>query len=227
MCKHRQQPNFTVKKAGKYPCIKTEHLKFMDILQFLALFYNLKSLFKAFGVSEQKGFFPYDYFTHVDQLDEATLPPYETFYSTIKNCNVLEEEYASFQKLLDQGKSEQEALRSLRLPTKPKTGSENFQWLQYLWSKNQWLSFADFLKWYNDLDVTPMIQAIENMNEFYKNIHIDFIHQAISIPGVAMRVCFNSITNPAAEFHLFNPKNIDIYRLFKENIVGGPSIIFN
>ena len=27
------------------------------------------------------------------------------------------------------------------------------------------------------------------MNEFYKNIRIDFIHQAISIPGVAMRVC--------------------------------------
>ena len=51
-----------------------------------------------------------------------------------------------------------------------------------------------------------MIQAIENMNEFYKNIRIDFIHQAISIPGVAMRVCFNSITDPAAEFHLFNPR---------------------
>ena len=72
-----------------------------------------------------------------------------------------------------------------------------------------------------------MIQAIENMNEFYKNIRIDFIHQAISIPGVAIRVCFNSITDPAAEFHLFNPKNKDIYRLFKENIVGGPRIIFN
>ena len=72
-----------------------------------------------------------------------------------------------------------------------------------------------------------MIQAIENMNEFYKNIHIDFIHQAISIPGVAMRVSFNSITDPAAEFHLFNAKNKDVYRLFKENIVGGPSIIFN
>ena len=42
-----------------------------------------------------------------------------------------------------------------------------------------------------------------------------------------MRVCFNSITDPAAEFHLFNPKNKDIYHLFKENIVGGPSIIFN
>ena len=75
--------------------------------------------------------------------------------------------------------------------------------------------------------MTPVIQAIENMNEFYKNVRIDFIHQAISIPGVAMRVCSNSITDPTAELHLFNPKNKDIYRLFKENIVGGPSIIFN
>ena len=57
LCKHGEQPNFTVKKAGNYPCIKTEHLKFMDILQFLAPSYNLKSFLKAFGVSEQKGFF--------------------------------------------------------------------------------------------------------------------------------------------------------------------------
>ena len=227
LCEHGEQPNFTVKKAGKYPCIKTEHLKFMDILQFLAPGYNLKSFFKAFGVTEQEGSFPYDYFTHADQLDESTLPPYETFYSTIKGCNVLEEDYATFQKLINQGKSEQEALQALRLPSKPKTGPENYQWLQQLWDDNQRSTFADYLKWYNDLDVTPMIQAIENMNEFYKNIRIDFIHQAISIPGVAMRVCFNSITDPTAEFHLFNPKNKDIYHLFKENIVGGPSVIFN
>ena len=71
--KHGEQPSFTVKKAGKYPCIKTEHLKFMDILQFLVPGHNLKSFFKAFGVSEQKGYFPYDYFTHADQLDETTL----------------------------------------------------------------------------------------------------------------------------------------------------------
>ena len=225
MCEHGEQPNFTVKKAGKYQCIKAEHLKF--ILQFLAPGYNLKSFFKPFVVSEQKGFFPYDYFTSAGQLDETTLPPYETFHSTIKGCNVLEEEHAVFQKLLNQGKSGQEALQILRLTSKPKTGHENYQWLQQLWTENQWSTFADFLKWYNDLDVSPMIQAIENMNQFYKNIRIDFIHQAISIPGVTMRVCFNSITDPPAEFHLFNPNNKDIYQLFKENIVGGPSIIFN
>ena len=72
-----------------------------------------------------------------------------------------------------------------------------------------------------------MIQAIKIMNDFYKNIHIDFIYQAISLPGVAMRVCFNSITDPAAEFHLSNSKNKGVYQLFNENIVGGPSIIFS
>ena len=50
-----------------------------------------------------------------------------------------------------------------------------------------------------------MIQAIENMNEFYKQKHTDFMHQAISLPGVTMRVYFSSITDPEAEFHLFNP----------------------
>ena len=170
---------------------------------------QLEKLFQTFGVSKQKGFFPYDYFTHADQLNETTLLPHETFYSTIKNCNVLEEEHTAFQKLLDQGKSEQEALQVLRLPVKPNTGLENYQWLQQLWTENQWSTFADFLKWYNDLDVTPMIKTIENLNQFYKNIRIDFIRKAISIPGVAMRVCFNSITDPAAEFHLFNSKNKD------------------
>ena len=110
------------------------------------------------------------------------------------HCNILEEEHTVFQKLVDQGTSKQEALQALRLPTKPKTGSENYQWLQQLWTENQWSTFADFLQWYNNLDLTPMIQAIENMNEFYKQKHIDFMHQAISLPGVAMRVCFNSIT---------------------------------
>ena len=162
LCEHGQQPTFTVKKSGKYPCIKTEHLKFLDVLQFLAPGYNLKSFFKAFGVTEQKSFFLYDYFVSAGQLDETTLPPYESFYSTMKNCNVLEEEYISFQKLVDQGKSEQEALQILCLTSKPETGPENYQWLQQLWTENQWSTFADFLKWYNDLDVNPMIQAIEN-----------------------------------------------------------------
>ena len=32
LCEHWRQPTFTVKKSGKYPCIKTEYLKFLDLL---------------------------------------------------------------------------------------------------------------------------------------------------------------------------------------------------
>ena len=152
LCEHGQQPTFTVKKSEKYPCIKTEHLKFLDVLQFLAPGYNLKSFFKAFGVTKQKGFFPYDYFTHADQLDETTLPTYDTFYSAIKNWNILEEEYATFQKLVDQGKSKQEPRQILCLTSKPKTGPESYQWLQQLWTENQRSTFADFLKWCNNFN---------------------------------------------------------------------------
>ena len=73
-------------------------------------------------------------FSHI--LNETTLLPYDTFYSTIKNCNVLEEEYILFQKLIDQGKAEQEALQILCLTFKSKTGPENYQWLQELWTEN-------------------------------------------------------------------------------------------
>ena len=81
------------------------------------------------------GFFTYDYFISAEQLDETTLSPYDTFYSTIKGCNVLEEDYATFQKLINQGKSEQEALQILRLQEVPKTGSENYQWPNDLWNE--------------------------------------------------------------------------------------------
>ena len=227
LCRRGESPSFTVKKGGKYPCIKTPSLKFLDILQFLAPGYSLKSFFKAFDANEEKGFFPYDYFTSTDQLDETSLPPYKTFYSAIKGCNVLEEEFNANQKLRDQGKNEQEALQALRLTEIPKTGRENYEWLNDLWNKNGWTTFADYLRWYNDLDVTPMITAIERMNEYYKEKNIDFMHQAITLPGVAKRVCLDSITDLTAEIHLFSQKQQDIYNLFKENIVGGPSLIFN
>ena len=53
------------------------------------------------------------------------------------------------------------------------------------------------------------------------------MHQAITLPGIAKRICLNSITDPNLEIHLFNQKQQDIYQLFKENIFGGPSIIYH
>ena len=111
-----------------------------------------------------------------------------------------------FKNLSVQGKSEQEALHVLRLQEVPKTGLEICQWLNDLWNENQWSTFADYLHWYNDLDVNPMIIAIEKMNDYYKDKNVDFMHQAITLLGIAQRICLNSITDPNVEIHLFNQK---------------------
>ena len=154
LCEHGEQPNFTVNKAGKYPCIKTKHLKFMDILQFLATGYNLKSFFKAFGVSEQKGFFPYDYFANADKM-KPHYHPMKLFIRLLKAAMSWKKGTMRFKNLLiKENPNKKLALQALRLPAKPNTGPENYQWLQQLWNENQWSTFAGFLKWYNDLDVT-------------------------------------------------------------------------
>ena len=87
--------------------------------------------------------------------------------------------------------------------------------------------FANYLQWYNDLNVNPIITAIEKMNDYCKDKNLDFVHQAITLTNIAKRICLNSITDPNVEIHLFNQKQQDTYKLFKDNIVGGPSIIYH
>ena len=126
MCKRDESPSFTVKKAGKYPCIKAESLKFLAILHFLAPGYNLKCFFKAFDANEERVSSPMTILYLQNNLTRHHSHPMKLSTLLIKGCNFLEEDYATSQKLIDQGKSEQEALQILRLQEVPKTGPENY-----------------------------------------------------------------------------------------------------
>ena len=227
LIKHQEQPKFTVKKSSRYSCIKSEHLKFMDVLQFMAPGYNLKAFFKAFDTTDQKLGFPYEYLRDPQELEERQLPPYKSFFSTVKGCNILDEAFQTYQKLIHERKTSAQALKVLALEDVPKPGPENYQWLQQVWQEEHWSKLTDYLQWYNDPDVTLMIEAIQKINTFYQQKGIDFLHQDISLPGVAIRYCFNSIHNPSIQFHSFNHQNEEIYKIIKDSIVGSPSIIFN
>ena len=72
-----------------------------------------------------------------------------------------------------------------------------------------------------------MIQATEKMNDYYKDKNVDFMHQAITLLGIAKRICLNSITDPNVEIHLFNQKQKGHISTLQAYIVGGPSIIYN
>ena len=107
---------------------------------------------------------------------------------------------------------------------KPKTGQENYDQLQQIWKENHMQTFRQFLEYYNNLDVGPMVKAIEKLQQFYFENNIDLFKIIISVPGVARKILFDSAD---CNFSLFDSQNEDLYRTVKQNIVGGPSIIFN
>ena len=73
---------------------------------------------------------PYEYLKDATQLEETQLPPYEAFFSSIKHPSVLNEESAAYKKLLNKGKSSDGALKVLKLRDIPRSGPQNYQWLQ-------------------------------------------------------------------------------------------------
>ena len=40
---------------------------------------------------------------------------------------------------------------------------EEYQYCQQVWEEKQMTTFKDFLKWYNNLDVGPFVEAVEKM----------------------------------------------------------------
>ena len=64
-------------------------LQFLDILNFFGAATLLDNFLKAYGTSEQKGFFPYEWFDDIEKLRHTELLIAHAFYSKLKNCDVL------------------------------------------------------------------------------------------------------------------------------------------
>ena len=183
---------FIVKRNNNHMCIKTERLKFVDIMNFLAPGFNYDTFIKAYDCQLKKGFFPYEWLDSINKLSATSLPPRDAFYSSLKNEHISE---------------------------------DNYGYCQQVWIQEGMSNMRDFLRWYNNLDVQPFIEALEKMNAFYKERGIDTFKDGISVPGLTMKYLFK--TTPDAEFSLFDEKNKDLHDIFKSNLVGGPSIVFH
>ena len=91
---HESNDTFVVKKNNAYTCIATETLKFLDMSQFLAPGSSYAGFLKAYHISQQKGYFPYEWFDDITKLEYTSLPTHEMFYSQLKGSNISEEDYA-------------------------------------------------------------------------------------------------------------------------------------
>ncbi len=59
---------FTVKRNNRYLCLSTDNFRFLDIGQYLTPTTTYSKFLTTFCVSEEKGYFPYDYFDSFDNL---------------------------------------------------------------------------------------------------------------------------------------------------------------
>ena len=175
--------------------------KILDISQYLAPGCSYDKFLQGYKIETRKGYFPYNWFDDVSKLDFTGLPPPEAFYSDLKKCNTL-------------GETPQEVMATYRD-------------LQDIWQKENMSTFRDYLVYYNRLDVGPFVQGVQKLMGFYTERTIDLFKTTISVPGVARALLFRTARENHAHFSLFDNTQQDLYKMFKDNITGGASLVFN
>ena len=101
---------------------------------------------------------------------------------------------------------------------------KDYEYCKDVWKENKMNTMMDFLRWYNNCDVIPMVEAINKMFVFYREKGLDMFKDAISLPGLAYKML---LTCTEEKFSLFKEEDKELFYLLKRNIVGGPSIIFH
>ena len=104
--------------------------------------------------------------------------------------------------------------------------NDDYARCQAVWRDNGMTTMRDYLVWYNNRDVTPFLEAIAKQFAFYHDRGIDMFKDGISVPGLSLLHLFNDLPNDTY-FTVFNRTNSDLHELVKDNIVGGPAIIFH
>ena len=150
-----------IKKANQFISFKFGDIQLLDVMNFLGAATSLYSFLKAYKTSETRGFFPYDWFDHLDKMQRTEFPPYDALNSKLRSCNPLETEYTDYVNLLKSGLTTEQAVVKLKLSKPPPAGTENYQYLQQIWKQEHMSSFKDFLRWYNNKDFVPTLEAVQ------------------------------------------------------------------
>ena len=85
MIRDKEQETPVIKKANNFIYLKFGHEQFLDIMKFQGGATTLESFLKAYKASETKRFFPYEWFDNQKKLDFPELPPYEAFFSELRD----------------------------------------------------------------------------------------------------------------------------------------------
>ena len=84
-------------------------------------------------------------------------------------------------------------------------------------------TFREFLRWYNNKDVVPTLDAMQKMIEFYHDKRIDMLKLCCTLPNLA-NICLHKSTD--YKFYPFFSSDSDLLEKIWEDLTGGPSIVF-
>ena len=174
-----------IKKANQFVSFKFGDIQLLDIMNFPGVATRLDSFLKASKTKETKGFFPYEWFDCLKKMNNKELPSYDSFFNILRNSNPHEKDYNDFEKLNNSGLTTEQTVAKLRMDRIPPTVAENYSILQSVWENNNKQYFSDFLKWYNNKDVVPTVEAMQKMIEFYHNKGIDMLKLGCTLLNLA------------------------------------------
>ena len=89
----RNKDPIVITKSNQFLTFNYGDVQLLDIMNFLGEATSLDSFLKAYKTSETKGFFPYEWFDYPQKMTNSELPPYDAFFSKLRNVKPLEKDY--------------------------------------------------------------------------------------------------------------------------------------
>ena len=212
-----------MKKANQFVSFKFGDIQLLDIMNFLGGATSLDSFLKAYKTKDTTGFFNYEWFDCPKKMNKKELPPYDSFFSILRNTNPLEKDYNDFQNLVNSGLTIEQSVANLGMDRIPPTGAENYSYLHSVWENNNMQIFSAFLKWYNNTVVVPTLEALQKKIEFYHNKGIDMLKLECTLANLA-KICLHKSVD--SKFCPFTESDKDLLEKIRKDMVGGPSIVF-
>ena len=142
-------------------------VQLLDKLNFLGGASRLDFFLKTCKTLGRKGYFPYERFEDPKQLNNTQLPPHETFFSKLRKNNPLRKDYSDYQNLESEGLASKEALWKLKLTQSPATLPETYHYWTSVLQQENMRNLKDFLRWYNNKYVVPILEVLQKMVDFY------------------------------------------------------------
>ena len=106
----------------------------------------------------------------------------------------------------------------MKLSEPPLSGAERYQYLLDLWDRENMCTFKDVLRWYNNKNVVPTLEAMQKTLVFYHKKGIDMLKLGCTLPKVA-NICLHKATS--ATFYPFTETVKDLLQMIREDMVGG------